>query len=442
MSNRVAAEALSSGFCPFKCKYCYIPKTPEMRKLHDRVVQSLESGKYIDTLERIFGKDLQSLGLWGTEPVLTLPLVQKDLQILVEKFPKLKDISFSTSMMYKPEVIVSFIRAAADLNRSLLLKIQISLDGPDYITDTNRMRGAAKKIPKNFLKVVRSLQTMKLGSLKVEFKWKPTLSIENIQLFVRSPKKIDEFYEYFETLNKKFDRANKNKNVMLVHQSFKPTLVVPGKYTSEDGRVFGKFIKLLRTKKYTTSYYFRLKRIFNFERELVKRHVFSCSGGDSNFGVEEQALHICHRTFYYDDKEYLESVFATEIDNWDVSNFKRGTLQYLRDRFIVDPTDNAETTRFYYVLRGYHDFWKLQLSYVANMIQELARIGQASKVYLNDDLALMFSLFINVGTSCPMENLLNTSVVHFQVLSLLRIFGNGAFEEILKGVLHGLPKRK
>ena len=158
--------------------------------------------------------------------------------------------------------------------------------------------------------------------------------------------------------------------------------------------------------------------------------MFSCSGGDSNLGIGD-AVHICHRTFYYDKDEYIESILNTDIDNWDVSLFKRGTIDHIRKNYIVKGEPNF--TRFKYVMRGYHDFWKFQLEHTKAMIIELVHAGQVDPYYLeNRELLDLFALFMNVGLSCPMENLLNTGSIHLQLVSMIRMFGNGAFQEIVK----------
>ncbi|MBA7709943.1 hypothetical protein ES703_118869 [subsurface metagenome] len=74
MPRLVAAEILTSAWCPFNCTYCYIPKTSQMHALHDEVVESLKSGRAFDILKQVIGEDLTELGFWGTEPSLTLPV--------------------------------------------------------------------------------------------------------------------------------------------------------------------------------------------------------------------------------------------------------------------------------------------------------------------------------------------------------------------------------
>jgi len=69
------------------------------------------------------------------------------------------------------------------------------------------------------------------------------------------------------------------------------------------------------------------------------------------------------------------------------------------------------------------------------MLFELALAGQADDVYLrNDELATAFAIYLNQALSCPMENLLNTGSVHLQVVSLIRLFANGAFQQLLQDI--------
>lgn len=422
-----AAEIITSGWCPLSCSYCYIPKSEAMHKLHKEIERDLRSGEFIRRLKRVYGENLTHLGFWGTEPTLTLPLIEEYIPEVLQTFPKLEEISFSTSLMAYPERILHLIRIL--LGRKLTLKVQISLDGPAFITDVNRVKGAAKKVPEHFAKLIGGINSLPLGDLKVIFSCKATHSIDNIKAFLDDPKRFDEYIAYFDRLNRDIKRRNKQRNVTL-RESQNPTLVIPGKYTSEDGKAFAEYLKGFAKRGKHSTYTPRLERLFLYPEEAHKRRTFSCSGGDSNLGIGE-AIHICHRTFYYDKDEYIESILATDIENWDVSLFKRGTIEHIQKNYIVK--EETELTRFKYVMRGYHDFWKLQLEYTKAMMIELARAGQVDPLYLeNRKLLDLFALFVNVGMSCPMENLLNSGSVHLHPVSMLRIFGNGAFQEIVK----------
>ncbi len=423
-----AAEILTTGWCPHNCKYCYIPKNEVMRELHNEVIADLKTGKYIKRLKKIYGDRLKTLGFWGTEPTLTLDLIQLLLPQLTQTFPKLNEMSFSTSMIaFEP--IVRFVKALQGYGISL--KIQVSLDGPSFITDKNRFRGAAEKVPQNLFALASAIQDQ---STKVEFHWKATLTPGNIREMNDDPSKIDEYRQYFENLSKKFDEINQSKSTSL-RKGCAPTLMVPGNYTSEDGRNFAQFLMNFRQKGYKTVYSFRLGKLLDFWDELgIKKSMFTCSAGDSNSGIGNN-FHICHRSFYLDESKYVDSVLQQDVENWDVSHFRAGTIDLLRKYYIVDVDRDAELTQLRYVMRNYHDFWRLQVGYARSMMMELALAGQVDHQYLeNDELSTLFALFVSTGLSCPMENILNTGSLHLTPLSLLRMFGNGAFQELLNDV--------
>ncbi|GAI83755.1 unnamed protein product, partial [marine sediment metagenome] len=265
-------------------------------------VDDLQSGVYISRMKKIYGDGLTTLGFWGTEPTLTLDVIAPLLPEIASTFPKLKDISFSTSMIdYKP--ITKFAQAMT--KTGLKLSVQVSLDGPTFITDGNRFKGAAKIIPDNFFKLVSSLQD---SETNVNFHWKATLTADNIKEMIDSPAKIDEYYDFFNGLNARFDAENHNENISLQKGSCIPTLAVPGKYTSNDGKDFAQFLRLVKEKGRETIYTHRMMKLVNFENELgTKKRMFTCSGGDSDRGIGH-SCHICHRTFSLDDDRVVNAI--------------------------------------------------------------------------------------------------------------------------------------
>ncbi len=421
---------MTSGTCPLRCSYCYIPKSEVMKEIHEKIEEDLESGVFLDRLETVYGEHLEHLGFWGTEPLLTLPLIEKHVPEILRRFKKLETIGFSTSLMVFPHRVIDFARVLVEHlgDRELIFKVQMSLDGPGFITDKNRVKNAAETIPRNFFDLIDELNDIDLGGLKIKFTWKVTHSADTIRHLVENPERFDEYFEYFDVLREKFVKKCKNSNVSL-RSAYYPTLVMPGKYTSDDGRCFAQYLREFHKRKRITAYTGRLNRLFKYNTELSKRHVFSCSGGDSNLGIGEY-VHICHRTFYYNNDDYIESILATDIENWDVSLFQRGTLDHIRRSYIVELND---LDRFSYVMRGYHDFWKFQLSYTRSMVLELSLVKQVDYIQ-SEELMELFGLFVNSCLSCPMENLLNTGSIHVQTVSLIKMFGNGAFKEILKSL--------
>jgi len=444
--NFVACEIFSSSVCNLNCKYCYIPKTRMMQGLQEAIVSGLKSGSFVEDLSKIYGQNLEILSFWGAEPTLTLKYIEPHLPKLFRVFPKLKEMDFSTNLLTPRGLLFSFTKALSKQKRKFKLKIQISLDGPDFITDVNRVAGASRKITENFASLIEKLNDATLGNLKVEFRVKPTLTMDNVRLFNGDHSKIKQYFDFFNTVGNNFKRLNRNRSVSF-NSSCSPTLCVPGRYTSEDGREFALFLKNLRELGYKSTYSYRLDRLFNYEDELfTKPSMFTCSGGRSNagFGIKND-LHICHRSFFLNHDEYLKSILKQDkMKNWDVSLFEEGKIDLVNEKFTVNATKKSERVRWQYVMRSYHDFTKLKNSYIIVMLKELALCGQADKKYLeDDDLCMMFAIFMNSANSCPAENIINTACIHFTPVSLLRLWSNGAFQELLKERRKSeLPRRK
>ena len=63
MSRQIeAGEVVTTGFCPFNCSYCYIPKTEMMKEIHEEIREWIRSGKFIDALEAQYGDRLKYVG--------------------------------------------------------------------------------------------------------------------------------------------------------------------------------------------------------------------------------------------------------------------------------------------------------------------------------------------------------------------------------------------
>ncbi len=420
-ARAVAAEVVSSGYCPLDCDYCYIPKTPEMREMHDDIVEELKTGEWIDQLDELY-QDVNYLSFWGTEPLLTLDVVADQIDEAVERFGGLEKVTFSTSMCLDPSPIAE-LKEKLD-EHDIGISWQVSADG--HYTDENRIEGATEKIKKNLIELGETLDE---GELTV--RWKGTIGIENIREMAEDPDEIERYMEYYDEIREEVEDAT--DRIGFDEKSRVPTLAVPGKYTSEDGKAFAKYLRNMVDLGYSTTYTPRLKRVMRNRRKLEEKPaMFTCSGGDSNFGIDDGKAHICHRTFYHDRKDYLESIEdQEEYKNWDVSLFEEGILGMEAENYMAEKGDDL--IRFQYIMRNFHDHWMLRLDNTKAMLMELAKCGQADEIYLEDEgLRSLLSLFLHTSHSCPVENLLNTGVVHFMPVSIMRLWANGAFQELLK----------
>jgi len=417
-----ACEIFSSAVCPLSCKYCYIPKTKEMQSIHEELLEKLTDQ------DLLLPKYTETLGIWGTEPLLILDYLDENfLSSLKKNHKHIKEVSFSTSLILPITPLKNFIGRLNDFD--IKLDLQISIDGPPSVTDVNRGEGITAQILKNLWDLLSFIEDNHVPEMTITFK--STLTPENLR-YLNSEDNVKDYLDFFNDIQEKAKSFSIPDHVR-IFLGASPTIMVPGNYTSEDGKLFCKFIKILHSLDGHTSYDFRLERAIRFLKEFFyKPHQMTCSGGDSNIGYDPRTkrYHLCHRTFFLDDKRYIKSILDMDkYKNWDVSLLETNSLDNIAKNFIVP---ESGLSKFLYVTRSYHDFPSLRLSITMSLIYELALAGQISSDFLKPELCFIFAIFLQTALSCPMESILVNGSIHTPSISLIRMFGNGAFQEILR----------
>jgi len=427
----VSVDLLTCASCPMNCRYCYIPKSLEMGEMQKEIIEDIKSGETLSRVKKLYGENLECLGLWGTEPTITMPYITEKIEEILKIFPKLYKISYSTSGITNQDFIISMVKELSKYNRDIIISHQISLDGPEWLTDMNRMPGSFNIVTSNFIELVEKLNLIELGKIKFEIRWKPTIDIDNMKEFIKDEYKITEYLKTFDDLKTSFNNINKNNNIILIDSRL-PSLVVPGKYTSNDGKIFARFMSVWH--KYgITTYTPRLQRIKDFINNIQKKRMFTCSGGRSSYAVGKN-IYICHRSLFFDDERYIKSILNNNnIENWDISLFDAGMIKQINEKYIVGINDDLGQKRIAYVYGGHNDYWKFEISYIHAILNELIECNMADPELINNEgLFELFALFMISANDCPMENLLNTGSIHLTPISMIKLWGNGAFTELLK----------
>ncbi|MDD5455165.1 MAG: 4Fe-4S cluster-binding domain-containing protein, partial [Candidatus Ratteibacteria bacterium] len=407
---------MSAGSCNMNCRYCFIPKNKEMDNIHKQVIQSIKDGTYIELLKE--NKDLECLSLWGTEPTLTLKYFIENVDELFKELPKLNLIKIPSNLLINH---MDFVELQKRINGRAKLDIQISLDGGKDITDKNRKEGSTETIIEHYKELIDNLDNK---DIKIYFK--PTISIDNMEHDLDTLEKLTDWYRLFDDLAEYGKRFNV--------PGATPTFVVPGEYTSEDGKKACEFFKritalnkmnkefkLFKHCKQLNNYVTRFMKLVKFNRELYKSKMYTCSGGDTQYGLDFNGnLHMCHHTFYWDNETYYN----------DLDNDRKWIL---KRNDVISKDDLFNRTRTEYLNRTYHDYMTFRINYIMTMVKELALAGQADKEYLkNDGLGYILGLFLNTCMGCPIENMSHTGSQHLTPVSVIRLLGNGCMQEIIK----------
>lgn len=438
----VACEILSSARCNMSCVYCYIPKTPEAVGWQQQVTDYLSSGRWIDDLSSVVGINLEHLGLWGTEPTITLHLLIPQLGAVLKAFPGLKTIGLSSNFLQHIEKMIELARNLSMLTNKMELRIQVSLDGPEWVTDRNRCPGATKAVLANLERFWCEMDREAPGiSIKMHFK--PTLSIDNMRAMDGA--RILEWFSFFDRILDTYSGLVRDKGRLGFAPHVAPTFVLPGTYTSDDGKDAADFFKRIweveRQSKFKhlrgsfNDYVGRFQRLVRTQSEFLRHpSIGTCSAADTSIGLGFEHMHMCHETFMMIQPDYLKAV-DRDPRVWEVSHSDAGRVSIAR-RYIVNAKASDAFSRFRYVMRNYHDFYTAQISYGVAMLKELAAAGQVSAVYgEREEVAALLALFVATAFSCPAENILNTGCLHFAPVSLYRLLGNGVFENVLEQYL-------
>lgn len=452
-----AVELFSSSVCNLNCSYCYIPKNKEMSLYHKKILEKLEDGTFIENLKALYGNDLEYLGLWGTEQTLILDRFIKIIDKYFEAFPKIREVSFSSNLIAFPERIVELSKAVDKYaKRNVVLKWQVSIDGPEWVNDVGRGEGATKKILENLDIYFNLIKDVELRKTTISFSLKPTVAIEFMEIMNDDFDKLIEWYKFFDDIVFKINEIIKGSKIekrISMPDRVTPTLVVPGKYSVEDGKTLARFFRnIMRLEKLAKSkkdlfhynsyplngYVNRLANIIqNYHDISLRPQNGTCSGGDTQFGLNlEGYMFPCHRLFLFDNEDYLRSIFEGEkdINEWDVSKFSEGIVRNVKKYLVVNKNSTERNiARYFYTLRGYHDNLAYKVSTTVSQIYELALAGQASRKYLEcRELTELLALFLNTRMSCPIENYLQSGSLHLPPISITRLFANGAFEVLLE----------
>lgn len=454
--SKAAVEMFACSVCNLNCSYCYIPKNRRMREYNKEIIRKMEDGTFIKELKEVYGENLEIIGLWGTEPTLILDRFSDSIEKYFEAFPRLREIGFSTNSVAHIDRIVDLAKKLDEigvkLNKQTRLKFQTSIDGPAWVTDRTRGKGKTKIIRDNAVNTILKLRELKPKALTVTYSVKPTVDMEAFAEMNNNTDLIRDWYAFFDDMFKDM-RVLEPAQHMNIARTATPTLVVPGKYSKEDGIELAKLFRNLRLiedsldLKYITKpingYVYGLERVIRDASEFRNNpRGMTCGGGDGQLGMScDGAVTQCHRSFLFEDEEYIEGLLSgtnenndKTMDEWEISKFDRGIIEKIQKYLCIDnkKASDREKARYVYMLRSYHDNSSFKISYVIAALKELALCGQADEIYLDDDmLCLIFSLFVNSRFSCPIEDYLQTGSLHLTPISIIRLLANGAFTELL-----------
>ena len=425
MNEYKALSIFGGAKCTLECKYCYIKKTEEIKNMDKDLMKWLEDPKIPDVINK---DEVTIISLWGGEPTLHLDIISDNFDKYKKLFPNLTEVSISSNMTF-PKHFDKFAKTLSE--NKLGLSLQISDDG--LFNEENRGLKDETLI-KNTIKIVKTLVKHKCV---FNYHFKSTGSIDNFKTLTND----DKVFEYFSHYN---DFAGMIKDV--IGDQFKPmqigeSIICPGAYTSDDGKIFSNYL----TNTARLLHEGRFKELKNIVPVLVypdrwassidrmrdytnKQREFTCSAGDSNVSIDTMnGMHLCHRPLYFVYDDHVNSIATLDNDtNDDVDYLKSGIVEVYKKYYKLD----HKFMKLH--MRSLHDNYTHRVCTATATIMECASSNQVSPIYKDKRAAEVLAIFLNACSYCPIENFFVTSSWHVTPLSVIRLFGNGAFELINK----------
>jgi len=404
---------LGSSVCNLKCEYCYVPKVSELRNVHQKVNELIEDGSIVKYLQDKYDiSELKHIGFWGAEPTLNLESSYKFLSDMMVISP-IEEITIPTNFTTNIDNLISFIEKLKTFDKKISFHIQISIDGPEFITDVNRGVGTTDKVLRNLFYFIEKMQNVDLEKITLRVDTKSTWSNENLVYIENNLDRLRDIQIFRDDIRKKIEDLNKKEglNISFFHSG---NLALPGEYLPEDGRRLGGIFQHISDDNIENPifdfFYRAFKKIEN--RDLFSRFdTVSCGGSKSGVVAigEDFYWHPCHRTFHirYDghgkhDYDFAEQYMKSDLDKMD------------------------------FMMMSYHSFLRLTVNLTVNMILEMAECGQVLEKYKDKDNAFLLALFMCMSINCPVEGLLE-NFNHFSFpVSSIRLLGNGVLDVMIE----------
>lgn len=438
LKDRNSLVLYTTAICNLKCRYCYIDKNPALKTIDDLLDESFKGDYYFNYAKKVFPdkNQLTEVQIWGGEPSIRLDRCYYTIEKLIEYYPNLKDFMTSTNFTIDNwcEQFYGFLNVFKKFpNRNFVVRLQLSIDGPEYINDESRGIGVTKKFTNTFDKMIDTIDKNLPNNVFFEWFFKPTLDSGTIRL-LQSEEKIIEYFQFFES----FYRKSKH----LIRDNFNfgysvPNTACPSPHTKEDGILFANYCKLTRKieKDNKEKHYFDFyTSITSFiPRHRCKIKGYACSGGICGTGkycvglLPNNMISTCHNGFVDLISDYKKECqkHLGENTSLDFNFFSENRKTRMTMKFEEFSEYEKQIEYFYYPETN------TRIANIASLINLLARVGQIDVKYKDRKESLLAAYFIQEATSyCVRDNINTTGCTSLYPVGLLKLLLNGAKEYI------------
>ena len=438
ISDRHTAIIYTSAICNLKCTYCYIDKNPALKKIDDILDESFKGDYYFNFIREMFPdpNQLTSIETWGGEPFIAMNRCYNLLHQLIGYYNNFNSFFSSTNLTTSDWIdqfsgLVKVFSKYPD--KKFDVTLQLSIDGPEYITDMNRGVGVTKKFIENFHKLLEFCKESLPDNIDLKLQPKPTFDNNCIRL-MDTKEKIIEYYHFMEGFLSKVKNLNKSNVTMSPNI---PNTASPYPHTVEDGRIFANLCRLTREieKENKIHKYFKFytnitmySRGYNCNESMtLKCTNFTCGTGYTNVGfLPYDRISNCHNGFVDLISDYKKLCIQSKDEH--TIDF-RLFMEKSKSRFCL----TKEQYKLYESQMQKYNVpdTTARLSNMVVIIMTLAQAGQILDIYKDPEEALKAARFIRNKTAfCVRDNHAITGSLTLQPVGIFKLLLNGAKEVI------------
>lgn len=440
-----------TALCNLNCRYCFISKSKAIHEVDKELEQCfLDKNYFPNLLESFISKkgveDIESLEIWGGEPLLKLERIFSFVDYLLNSSSKFNKIFFSSNFTHDNVVpaiknLYNFLATNYPL-RTFNISIQISCDGPADITDQSRGLNTTQKIIQNLDNLLEE-NIFNHNFIKFYFSIKPTLDMVSLKKMLDYDYNIF-YYKFFEeNFLSKFDKKGILKYSSIVPV---PNLASPTLHTQEDGIMLKNVVKIQREiekQNKEESFFKYYDTITLFASRLKKQNYFHvnqndfysgnrfCGSGTDVIGLlPNNCVSGCHRAFaeyynnynqYYKKGLHLENTLYVPKDFVNVNHLIFSSPEEWKNYSELMSSYSANDQSF-------------STSFIFSNVNELrilAKCGLVDKKYedLDEAISAIRKIMLCNGI-CIADNLLLTGISTCYGNTELKLFCNGALDYI------------
>lgn len=444
-----------SATCNLKCTYCYIDKNPALERIDKILDESFaDENYYFDFARKVYPdkNQLKFIEFWGGESSPHLNRTYNTIEKLCGYYPNISNFFMSTNFTYRKEFDDNFFGFVNILNRfpnrRFHFTLQVSIDGPAFITDTNRGPNVTKVVCDHLYDFAKTASNkLQGGNVTVDIQFKATLTSKWINKLIDyqddadCKKSIIEYYKFFDDIKTKFDSIKFTNELRLCIGV--PNTACPGPHTVQDGKDFAKFCRISR--EIQNEIYTGNNPFTNYQNIMMYQpngqinynevnsycgYCGGCGSGQSVVGLLPYGyVSCCHNGFVNLIEDYKKESIRRGDDKKD--SYLDFRLFMDQSNYFIKTLDEYNEKYQYNVAFNYDNLSSTKLANMALQINMLARAGQVDEQYKDTKEALHGAYYIAAATAfCMRDNVATTGSSVLTPIGLYRLLLNGAREYI------------